>query len=100
MLPEAPKHGARYTIEDLRIEIRAIRNRGKWLSAETNRDDTAVETELEKDGKLKNIFPLGCKHSIPSYCPHTTYILLLDFSYLDFHWGKWGKIYRDKYKRE
>ena len=59
MLPEAPKHGARYTIDDLRIEIRAIRNRGKWLSAETNRDDTAVETELEKDEKLKNILPLG-----------------------------------------
>ena len=59
MLSEAPKHDARYTIEDLRIEIRAIRNRGKWLSAETNRDDIAVETELKKDEKLKNILPLG-----------------------------------------
>ena len=56
LLPEARKHGARYTIEDLRIEIRAIRNRGKWLSADTNRDDTAVETELEKMENLKIFF--------------------------------------------
>ncbi|MBT6306173.1 MAG: hypothetical protein HOJ18_08140 [Rhodospirillaceae bacterium] len=59
MLPEVPKHGASYTIDDLRIEIRATRNQGKFLSADTNSDNIAVETELEKAGKLKNILPLG-----------------------------------------
>jgi len=42
------KNGARYYFDGKRCEIRALRNKVKWLAADDFRDTAAIEAELDK----------------------------------------------------
>jgi len=53
------KNGARYSVNGSQVEVRAIRNRLKWMAVDDARDKTAFEDELGRVADSKNVVNLG-----------------------------------------
>ena len=59
--PEA-KSGARYTIDTDQEEIRAVRNREKWLEVDERRDRDVLVEELKKNTGDVVMFPKSIRN--------------------------------------
>ena len=56
--PDDAKNGARYVVNGRQIEVRALRNRVKWLRNDEKRDHHAVDQEMNKTEVAGNVINL------------------------------------------